>query len=86
MALVQPRPDSASNQLLCSGPDTEEIARALLQVNIRSLTVMDRQLCFSLLLELVQVSFHETIYILPHRRESVHCCHSVGGSWHRLHI
>ena len=39
----------------CAPADAIEIMRALLDVNVRSLTVADRQLCLQLLLTLIEV-------------------------------
>lgn len=52
LALVQPRDKSAT---CCRPADAVDIMRALLDVNVRSLNVGDRQLCLQLFLALVQV-------------------------------
>ncbi len=61
LALVQQRGESSAR---CASADAVEIARALLAVNVRSLTVVDRQLCLHLLLALAKVQLFTTFLSL----------------------
>ena len=71
LALVQQRGESPAR---CTSSDAVEIARALLAVNVRSLTVVDRQLCLHLLLALAKVQPFTTFLNLLFTFFFLECC------------